>query len=119
MATKEEINRFLTQFYEKKRIWQIIFRDDRGKNFSTLSALEIIPKDREKIIDSITLTDYSEGPLEEKLYGGSEMWVFGKFLKGKEIYIKISLGFSSSAVICISFHLAERSMSYPYKLKKL
>lgn len=39
MATKEEINRFLKQFQEKKSIWSILFRDDRGKNAETLTVL--------------------------------------------------------------------------------
>jgi hypothetical protein len=56
-----------------------------------------------------------EGPLEEKLYGGSDMWVFGKTLKKKEVYIKITLGAYGGSVICISFHLAEYKMQYPLK----
>lgn len=61
------------------------------------------------------MIDYSEGPLNEKLYGGSDMWVFGREIKNKEIYIKISMGFEGSQVICISFHIAEFTMKYPYK----
>jgi len=53
--------------------------------------------------------------MEEKLYGGAEMWVFGKVVKSFEIYIKISLGMSSTQVICISFHKAEYPMTYPFK----
>jgi hypothetical protein len=115
MATKEEIIRFLKQFQEKKKVWSILFRDDRGKNIDTLSVLEISPNKRIEIIDSLKAEDYSEGPLIEKLYRGSDMWVFGRQFKNKEIYIKISIGFESSPVICISFHVAEFPMNYPYK----
>ncbi len=115
MATKEEINRFLKQFQEKKSIWSILFRDDRGKNAETLTVLEITPNKRIEIIDTLKVIDYSEGPLNEKLYGGSDMWVFGREIKNKEIYIKISMGFEGSQVICISFHIAEFPMKYPYK----
>lgn len=116
MTSKEEIIRFLKQFQDKKRIWQIVFRDDRGKNSKALSELEIIPNQRIEIIDNLKHTDYTEGPLEEKLNKGAEMWVFGKMLKGKEIYIKISMGVAATApVICISFHIAEKAMVYPYK----
>ncbi len=115
MAIKEEINYFLKQFREKKSVWSIVFRDDRGKNNSTLAILEITPNKRIEIIDSLKDVDYSEGPIEEKLNGGANMWVFGKQIKKQEVYIKISMGFEGLSVICISFHIAEHPMNYPYK----
>jgi hypothetical protein len=59
--------------------------------------------------------DYSEGPLQEKLYGGTDMWLFGKAVKNREVYIKITMGALNSSVICISFHLAEHKIKYPLK----
>jgi hypothetical protein len=44
------------------------------------------------------------------LYGGADMWIFGKTIKGQEVYIKITLGFAGAQVICISFHVAEHPM---------
>ena len=44
-----------------------------------------------------------------------EMWVFGKDVKEREIYIKIMLGCADSQTICISFHIAEYPLSYPFK----
>ena len=43
------------------------------------------------------------------------MWVFGKDVKGREIYIKIALGRKNSSTVCISFHIAEHPMIYPLK----
>ena len=43
------------------------------------------------------------------------MWVVGKDVKGHEIYIKISLGRDNWQTICISFHIAEYRMKYPFK----
>jgi hypothetical protein len=96
-------------------IWDVLFRDDRGKNTTTLTSLELRPIERKKVLESLEGLDYSEGPVEEKLYGGSAMWVFGKIVKKREIYIKITMGAPGSSVICISFHLAEHKMSYPLK----
>ena len=45
----------------------------------------------------------------------SKMKVFGKDVKGREIYIKIMLGCAGSQTICISFHIAEHPLSYPFK----
>ncbi|MDZ4751126.1 MAG: hypothetical protein SGI87_05885 [Flavobacteriales bacterium] len=59
--------------------------------------------------------DYSEGPLEDKMNGWGEMWVFGKWLQSIELYIKISLGSKNDPIICISFHPAEHSMNYTLK----
>lgn len=115
MATKEEVQAFLQNFKAKLSIWGVVFRDERGKNFQTLLALEITPKYRESILNELQALDYCQGPIEEKLYGGSDMWVFGKTIKKTEIYIKITLGLQGKQVICISFHEAEKALIYPFK----
>jgi len=106
---------FLKDFKEKMRFWDVLFRDDRGKNAQALVDLELRPIDRKALLEALETKDYSEGPLEEKLYGGADMWVFGKTIKKKEVYIKITMGAMGSSVICISFHLAQHKMNYPLK----
>lgn len=113
MITEKEITSFLKEFKEKMKIWEILFRDDRGKNTQALVDLELRPIDRKLTLEGLVVRDYSEGPLKENLYGGTDMWVFGKHIKTKEVYIKISLGANGSSVICISFHIAEHPMRYP------
>lgn len=115
MTSQSEIEAFLKEFKTKMEIWPVLFRDDRGKNSQALAILEITAKAREKILQELTIRDYSEGPKDEKLYGGSAMWIFGKMIKKQEVYIKITLGAMGSSVICISFHLAEYKMNYPFK----
>lgn len=116
MTSKDEIQSFLQDFHVKMGIWGIIVRDDRGKNTQTLFDLEITKDYRNRVLMALKVEDYCDGPLEENLYGGADMWIFGKEIKGREIYIKISLGFKGMQVICISFHVAERPLSYPHKL---
>lgn len=116
MASREEIKAYLQDFHIKMEIWGIFVRDDRGKNTQTVLDLEITKDFRNKVLKSLIVEDYSEGPLEETLNGGNDMWVFGKTVKGKEIYIKIAMGMKESKVICISFHIAEYEISYPHKL---
>lgn len=115
MATSEDVQSFLHDFKAKLGIWGVIFRDDRGKNAQALLDLEVTPVFREKILKELQVTDYSEGPKTQNLYGGADMWVFGKNVKGQEVYIKITLGFAGAQVICISFHVAEHPMKYPLK----
>jgi len=54
----------------------------------------------------------------DTLHNISEMWVFGIKYKKQEIYIKISMGQLNLQTICISFHIAEKKMNYPFKHKK-
>lgn len=115
MALSDEVRNFLQDFHEKLRIWTAIFRDDRGKNAQALLDLDITPAGRLKVLAELVITDYCEGPKRENLYGGSDMWVFGKLVNGQEVYIKITLGYASKPVICISFHVSEHPMKYPLK----
>jgi hypothetical protein len=115
MITKQEVSRFLNQFSEKMKIFGIIYRDDRGKNQKALEELDIIPSYRRIIIESLTVSDYVSGPIVDELNRLGEMWVFGKDVKGREVYIKIMLGMSNCQTICISFHIAEHPLVYPFK----
>lgn len=115
MIDKSDVEIFLKAFFLKMDIWQIIYRDDRGKNTQALIELEITPAKRKEIIRSLKVTDYSDGPIDDLLYGGSGLWVFGREIKGNEVYIKITMGSHNLPVICISFHLSEHKMIYPFK----
>ena len=115
MISKTEVATFLKDFKEKMRFWDVLFRDERGKNTQALLDLEFRPIDRNIVLQALEIKDYSEGPVEEKLYGGADMWVFGKTIKKRDVYIKITMGPIGSSVICISFHLAQHKMNYPFK----
>ena len=115
MSTEAEVISFLKDFKEKMKFWDVLFRDDRGKNSQTLIDLELRPIDRKNTLETLEIIDYSEGPIKENLYGGADMWVFGKTIKKREVYIKITMGAMGSSVICISFHLAQYKMNYPLK----
>jgi hypothetical protein len=82
---KQQVDAFLRDFKQKSKIWGIVFRDDRGKNAQTLLDLELRPIDRSRIIEKLEVKDYIEGPVHDKLN------------------------------ICISFHVAEHTISYPLK----
>ena len=115
MIEEYEVESFLHDFKVKLNTFDIRFRDDRGKNTNTLLALEIPPNYRVEIIKTLSSQDYSEGPIPEIMNNNSPMWVFGKEVKGEEIYIKITMGKIGRNVICISFHIAEHPMIYPFK----
>jgi len=118
MSPKNEIEAFLRDFHAKMGVWGIVVRDDRGKNTQTLFTLEITKDYRNKVLKGLITEDYSEGPNKDGLHKDADMWVFGKKVKEREVYIKITMGSFGAQVICISFHIAERPMSYPYKSKE-
>ncbi len=116
MKTQILLESFLDSFKVKKNTWDVLFMSNRQKNAQTLADLEISVNDVKSILSDLAIEDYSEGPLPDKLYGGADMWVFGKVIKGQEIYIKITLGLPDNPTICISFHVAEFPMSYPLRM---
>jgi len=117
-TTIEQVQKFLDDFHFKTKCFDIVFLDYRDKNFASLLKLEISSFRRQEIIVGLRAEDYSEGPLPDTLNHISDMWVFGKNEKKQEIYIKISMGKPDFKTICISFHIAERSMNYPFKKTK-
>jgi hypothetical protein len=118
MKKREEVEQFLREFIAKSKIWDVIIRTDRtnDKNELTLFELEIKYADVARILCELTCEDYSDGPIPDKLYNISDMWIFGKIIKKREVYIKIQLGWPGSSTICISFHLSEYKMKYPFKI---
>lgn len=104
IATIQEIEKFLNSLHQKIEVFDIFFMDDREKNMKALSDLGIIRGMRKEVIKSLTIEDYSEDPIKNILNSWGDLWVFGKDIKGQEVYIKISYGLPNRSAICISFH---------------
>lgn len=115
MVDKNEVEKFLADFKIKMKFFGVVFRDDRNKNMDTTTALELNVMSKIKILEDLLVEDYSEGPLKDTLNNIANMWVFGKIVKKKEIYIKISMGFPNNPTICISFHFSEHPINYKFK----
>lgn len=112
IKTKEEVEAFLKTFFPKLKVFGIVFLS-REKNLDALKMLGISPNVRDEIIAELKSEDYVETIKDLTSYG--DMYVFGKDYEGHELYIKISLGRTNNKTICISFHIAEHSLNYPYK----
>lgn len=115
MSKKEEVEKYLKELKQKIEIFGILIWDNRDKNRQALLDLEITPNQRIDLIMKLCFKDYVEGPLEEKMYGLLSMWVFGITVKEKEIYVKVSMGRENSKAVCISFHVAEYKLKFPFK----
>ena len=110
-----DVEYFLNEFKFKLGFWGLIYRSDRDKNKRTLLELDFDVSKLRKILENLEIEDYVEGPVSDTLYRISPMWIFGKEIKGQEIYIKISMGNENDKVLCISFHFAEFTLIYPLK----
>lgn len=115
IATLAEIQKFLNTFHQKVEVFDIFFLDERDKNRDALPQLDMRAFQRKDLIRTLTVDDYSEGPIKNLLNSWGDLWVFGKDYNGQEIYIKIAYGKPNSSTICISFHVAEFPMQHPYK----
>lgn len=112
LASRNEVQNFISRFLPIFEIWGVIFLD-REKNNEALKALGISNMIREEVIKSIEVDDYVQTIIQEASFG--DMWVFGKDYKGTELYIKIAMGKPDEKTICISFHKAEYPLQYAYK----
>jgi len=73
---------------------------------------------RETLLD-LSVEDYCEGPCRDRDQPG-ELWVFGKVIESKTVYIKMKLAFFGQLRIVrvLSFHFAERTLGHPLKEEK-
>lgn len=44
MELESAVKSFLRDFKQKMKIWDVLFRDDRGKNTDCLTSLELLKK---------------------------------------------------------------------------
>lgn len=114
----ETVKAFLDNFKAKARAFGIRFRIERTKNFQGLLDLGISAKEREDTVMKLEPTDYYKGPTENTLDNNGDLWEFGKRVKKNDVYIKLAEGKIDHEAVCVSFHPAERPLSYPLKQAK-
>ena len=122
-ASAEEILAFLKEF---KRIASEkgVYVVSREKNRDTGVQLGLTFKNMEEEILSLSVTNYCDGPKEDRDRGGM-IWEFGGTIGEHDIYIKlkiaeieVSKGNVKKIAKCISFHIAEYPVEMPYSEEK-
>jgi hypothetical protein len=111
---KEEVEAFLTDFKSKMEVFDIVFHRSRGENLRTVLELELNNMAVRKCVAELIVEDYYKGPTKDR-DDGPDFWEFGKQIKNREVYIKITRGHFNKSVICISFHFPVRTITYPFK----
>ena len=82
----------------------------------TLADLEYDSGDVIERLKELTVQEYSETLPDRDDMDPPLLFVFGKGIDGKLVYIKIKQRqLQEGQVVCVSFHYAKHSMPFPYK----
>ena len=87
------------------------------QNYNTLLMLDLDNEDVVGHLASLGLANYSHTFLDKDNNDPPYLFVFGKYISGKLIYIKIKLrniGVRKKKIVCISFHEALYPMDFPF-----
>ncbi len=92
---------------------------NRKKNLDSMALVGLLPKHVKECILDLTYLNYFNGPEEERDVGfaAGEYMFFGCEISGNEFFIKLKLegGGGDETCVCISFHVAESKIFYPYR----
>lgn len=115
-AKEEKIRKFLEEFKEIASKGRGIDVIPRRENIEDLAQLGLTKKNRNEEIMTLSLADYCKGPEPDKGKTG-DIWIFGKQVGNKEVYIKLKIAQVGKERIakCLSFHAAKFPLCYPYK----
>ena len=86
--------------------------------YSTPYTLLDLEYDSQDVVDrlrELTVEDYSETLFDKDDENPPLLFVFGKQINGKEIYIKLKIKRDvTKKILCVSFHYAKYVMKHPY-----
>jgi len=116
---RSEIVGFLKKFKKLVSEKKFYILGDRNKNRKTLIKLNITESIRKDCILNLTDLDYCKGPLCDDI-GKGKIWVFGLEIDNKEVYIKLKIDEykGDEYAKCLSFHIAEHKLEYPFKKRR-
>ncbi len=87
------------------------------QKFSTHYTLLDLDYDAEDIVDrlkELKVEEYSETKIDKDDVNPPALFVFGKDINGRLIYIKLKIRDQKKQVLCVSFHYAKNRMEFPY-----
>lgn len=87
--------------------------------YSTKYTLINLEYDSDDVINNLkelTLQEYSETLIDKDDDNPPLLFVFGKDINYKQVYIKLKIReMNQKIVLCLSFHYAKYKMKFPYK----
>jgi hypothetical protein len=120
MASRAEVVDFLNLFKGCVMLGALLVKS-RDVNTQALVDLGITSDERKETLLGLEPENYVSGPMLDDTDGmdkTKEVWIFGKQVQGKEVYIKLrvvedSRNHGASRAMVWSFHPAEHKMKYP------
>ncbi len=89
--------------------------DEEHSTPYTLLDLDYDTWDVVERLKELTVSEYSETKIDKDDLNPPLLFVFGKEINGKLIYVKLKIkGDPKRRVLCVSFHYAADSMRFPY-----
>lgn len=77
--------------------------------------LEYETSDVVERLKELTVAEYSETKIDKDDFDPPLLFVFGKDISWKLVYIKLKIkGDQRRRVLCVSFHYAKEQMKFPY-----
>lgn len=108
--TDFDIDKDLTLIRKKKS-----GNDSKYSTPYTLLALDYDVFDVVERLKELTVQEYSETKIDKDDLNPPLLFVFGKNINNKLVYVKLKIkGEQSSRVLCVSFHYAKDKMNFPY-----
>ena len=105
-----DINTDITLIIKKKQ-----GEDQRYSTPYTLLDLDYDIEDVVNRLKELTVEEYSETKIDTDDVKRPLLFVFGKDINGKIIYIKLKIkGNQQKYVLCVSFHYAKDKITFPY-----
>lgn len=104
-----DINTDLNLIRKKKRVEE--------QKFSTTYTLLDLDYDAEDVVSrlkELKVEEYSETKIDTNDVNPPILFVFGKDINGKLIYVKLKIRDLKKQVVCVSFHYAKDKMEFPY-----
>jgi hypothetical protein len=120
IGSTQEVEEFLKEFkllIPTTAQLHLVFRKD-GSTQNTMSILGYTKTNVHAELLQLTSADYNKHEGDRNQPSSPQVWIFGKQIQGKEIYIKIKKHRAGTKGVCISFHESKWALTYPHKLVK-
>lgn len=96
----------------------ILKRKGVAEEFTTMYTLNDLEYDMQDVVErlrELTVEEYSETKIDRDNIDPPLLFVFGKMIEKRLVYIKLKVRKSHRRhVLCVSFHYAREQMKFPY-----
>ena len=125
-SNKKEVAEFLGKLndillnekFDVEKDITIIKSKKKEAQYSTPYTLLDLDYDTDDVVErlkELRVEEYSETKIDKDDLNPPLLYVFGKNIDGKQVYIKLKIKENKQKhILCVSFHYAEREMNFPY-----